>query len=141
MTDERGRHDQPDRDQSDRDHRAAHHPQQARALFDVVAAGRPSERNSSRSVVEVRPPEPLTAEAHARLVAIIEETAPELLPLARDAVNTRWLTIDECEALTGALLGVFLDSLNGDDEPTREGADADDLLGRVQMQREDYWTT
>ena len=37
------------------------------------------------------------------------------------------------------LLNVFLDSLDKDDEPAREGAEADDLLGRIEMQREDYW--
>lgn len=72
-------------------------------------------------------------------MGIIERVAPELLPLARDAVNARWLTTEECEALVSALLDVFLDSLDRHDEPTREGAEADDLIGRIEMQREDYW--
>ena len=85
-------------------------------------------------------PEPLTTKEHRRLVGIIERVAPELLPVARDAVNARWLTTEECEALVSALLNVFLNSLGCDDEPTREGAEADDLLGRIEMQREDFWT-
>jgi hypothetical protein len=84
-------------------------------------------------------PEPLTPKEHRRLSEIIGREAPELLPLARDAVNARWLSTDECEALTNVLLRVFLDSLDRDDEPSREGAKADDLLGRIEMQRQDYW--
>ena len=72
-------------------------------------------------------------------MGIINRTAPELLPLARDAVNARWLTTEECEALVSALLNVFLDPVDRDDEPTPEGAEADDLLGRIEMQREAYW--
>ena len=85
-------------------------------------------------------PEPLTPKEHQRLVSVIDRAAPELLPLARDAVNKRWLTNEECEALVSALFGVFLDSLDQDDEPRREGTEADDLLGRVEMQREEYWS-
>jgi hypothetical protein len=36
-------------------------------------------------------------------------------------------------------LDVFLRSRDQDDEPRREGAKADDLLDRIEMQREDYW--
>jgi hypothetical protein len=85
------------------------------------------------------PPEPLTSRERHRLVAIIEREAPELLPLAQDAVNARWLTDDEAEALNRVLLDVFLRSRDQDDEPSREGAEADDLLGRVEMQRRGYW--
>ena len=69
----------------------------------------------------------------------MEEAAPELTPLARDAVNARWLSTAECEALTSVLLQVLLDSLDDRDEPSREGVEADTLLGRVEMQRRDYW--
>lgn len=93
-----------------------------------------------RSFVSVELPEPLTPHEHRRLVGIIERVAPKLLPLARDGVNARWLANEECEALVSALLGVFLDSLDRDDEPTREGVEADGLLGRIEMQREGYWT-
>lgn len=85
------------------------------------------------------PPEPLTPREHRRLTEIIGRESPDLLPLARDAVNSRWLTDDECQALVDVLLNVFLDSLDRDDEPSREGAEADDLLGRTEMQRQDYW--
>lgn len=37
------------------------------------------------------------------------------------------------------LLGVFLRSLDADDEPSRDGAEADDLGGRIEMQREGHW--
>jgi hypothetical protein len=85
------------------------------------------------------PPEPLTARERQRLIAIIEREAPELLPIARDGVNARWLTDDEAEALNRVLLDVFLRSRDQDDEPSREDAEADDLLGRVEMQRRGYW--
>ena len=49
----------------------------------------------------------------------MEEAAPELTPLARDAVNARWLSTAECEALTSVLLQVLLDSLDDRDEPSR----------------------
>ena len=70
---------------------------------------------------------------------IIGREAPDLLPLAREAVNARWLTDEECEALTSVLLGAFLARLHPDDEPDRQGAEADDLLGRIEMQRASYW--
>lgn len=85
------------------------------------------------------PPQPLTSREHQRLVAIIERESPELLPIARDAVNSRWLTDDEAGAVNRVLLDVFLRSLDEDDEPSREGVEADDLLGRVEMQRRGYW--
>jgi len=85
------------------------------------------------------PPEPLTPKEHHRLVEIISRVAPDLLPLARDVVNTRWLTEDECEALTAALYNVLMDFLGRNDEASREGVEVDDLLGRVYMQRRNYW--
>ena len=85
------------------------------------------------------PPDPLTTKEHRRLIEIISRVAPNLVPLARDEVNTRWLTEDECEALTAALENVFLESLDRDNETTGEGAEADDLLGRLEMQRRGYW--
>lgn len=85
------------------------------------------------------PPEPLTPHEHERLVAIVEREAPELLAIARDAVNARWLTDDEAGALNRVLLDVFLRSLDQEDEPSREGVEADSLLGRVEMQRRGYW--
>ena len=84
-------------------------------------------------------PEPLTPKEHRRLIEIIGRAAPELLPVARDAVNARWLTDEEGASLTNVLLDVFLRSLDRDDEPSREGAKADDLLGRIEMQRQDHW--
>ena len=84
-------------------------------------------------------PEPLTPKEHRRLIEIVRREAPDLLPLAREAVNARWLSTDECKALTDVLLGVFLDSRDRDQSPTREGVEADDLLGRIEMQRQDYW--
>ncbi|MFN8130805.1 MAG: hypothetical protein U0R70_04580 [Solirubrobacteraceae bacterium] len=83
-------------------------------------------------------PAPLTSREHQRLVAVIEREAPELLAIARDAVNTRWLADDEAEALNRVLLDAFLAS-GHDGEPSREGAEADDLAGRVEMQRRSYW--
>jgi hypothetical protein len=85
------------------------------------------------------PVQPLTPREHQRLVGIIEREAPELLDIARDAVNTRSLTDDEAEALKRVLLDVFLRSLDQDDEPSREGVEADGLLGSVEMQRRGYW--
>ncbi len=95
-------------------------------------------RARTLSVVD-SPPEPLTPKEHRRLNEIVAREAPHLQPLARDGVNARWLTSEECTTLVNVLLNVFLDSLDKDDEPTREGAEADDLLGRIEMQREDYW--
>lgn len=83
--------------------------------------------------------EPLTTKEHRRLVEIIGRAAPDLVSLARDAVNTRWLTDDEVESLVSALLDVFLDSRDQDDEAWREGVDADDLLGRIAKQRLSFW--
>lgn len=71
---------------------------------------------------------------------IVERAAPDLLPLARHAVNARLLTDEECEALSNVLLRVFVTHLGPDDEPDREGAEADDLLGRLQLQCASYWT-
>jgi hypothetical protein len=73
------------------------------------------------------------------LVDIIGQEKPELLPLARDAVNARWLDDAECEALTNALLKVFLAHLGPDDEPDRYGATADELTALIEMQRPSYW--
>ena len=84
-------------------------------------------------------PEPLTPRERQRLVTIIQREAPNLLAIARDAVNARWLTDDEVEALNRVLLDVFLRSLDHDDEPNREGVEADNLLGRIEMQRRGYW--
>jgi hypothetical protein len=80
----------------------------------------------------------LTATEHRRLAEIVELEAPDLPPLARDAVNARWLTDEECEVLTNVLMRVFLAHLGPDDEPDRRGAEADDLLGKLQLQRASY---
>jgi hypothetical protein len=82
---------------------------------------------------------PLTRAEHETLIDIIGREKPELLPLARDAVNTRWLDDAECEALTSTLLNVFLAHLRPDDEPDRYGATADELTGLIEMQRPSYW--
>jgi hypothetical protein len=82
---------------------------------------------------------PLTRTEHKTLVEIIARDAPDLLPLARDAVNVRWLDDDECERLTNALLDVFRSHLRPNDEPDMYGATADDLIGLVEMQRRGYW--
>lgn len=84
------------------------------------------------------PPEPVSPAEHRRLVEIIQREAPELAPLAQDAVNARWLDDDECESLTGVLLAVFTAHLDAHDEPDRDGAEADDLIGRIEIQRRGY---
>jgi hypothetical protein len=86
-----------------------------------------------------RPPEPLTPSERRRLVEIVGREKPALAPLAEEAVNARWLTDEECEALVSVLLGVFTRHLGPDDEPDREGVEADSLLGRIEMQRRGYW--
>lgn len=85
------------------------------------------------------PVQPLTPREHGLLVGIMEREAPDLLDVARDAVNTRWLTDEEAEALNRVLLDVFLRSLGQDDGPSREGVEADGLLGSVEMQRRGFW--
>ena len=62
-----------------------------------------------------------------------------LLGLATDAVNQRWLSDEEAEALSRVALDEFLAHLGPGDEPDREGAEADDLLGMIEMQRRGYW--
>ena len=62
-----------------------------------------------------------------------------MLAVAREAANVRWLSDDEAQALIRVLLDVFLRSLDHDDEPSRKGAEADGLLGRVEQQRRGYW--
>jgi hypothetical protein len=76
---------------------------------------------------------------HQRLVEIVRRHRPELLTLARDEVNTRWLTDDEAHSLSDVLLAVFLDHLGDADEPDAEAAAADDLVGLVEMQREAFF--
>ena len=76
---------------------------------------------------------------HARLVALVERRAPDLRPIAAHAVNQRWLSDSEAEALSDVALQEFLDHLGPDDEPDQEGVDADDLLGVIEMQRRGYW--
>jgi hypothetical protein len=85
------------------------------------------------------PPDPLTPKEHHRLIEIVDRVAPDLVPLARDVVNMRWLTEDECKALTAPLDEVLMDFLGRDDETSREGDEVDDVLGRLEMQRRDYW--
>jgi len=58
-----------------------------------------------------RPPEPLTPIEHRLLVDIVGRESPELLPLARDAVNMRWLTDEECESLKSVVLGALSTTL------------------------------
>jgi hypothetical protein len=82
---------------------------------------------------------PLTRAEHETLIEIIAREAPDRLPLARHAVNARWLDDDECETLTSALLDVFTSHLGPDDEPDAYAAKADDLIGLIEMQRPGYW--
>ena len=83
-------------------------------------------------------PAPLTRREHQRLVAFIERDAPELLTTARDAVNAWWLTDDEADALNRVVPEILLRS-ERDGEPSREGVEADDRCGRVEMRRRTYW--
>ncbi|HMJ32315.1 MAG TPA: hypothetical protein VK501_00245 [Baekduia sp.] len=85
-----------------------------------------------------RPPQPLTLAQRSRLVAIVERRAPALLPLAGE-INRRWLSDEECEALSRLALNEFLDHLGPDDEPDRAGVDADELVGVLEMHRRGYW--
>lgn len=85
-----------------------------------------------------RPPQPLTAAQHRRLVGIVERRAPDLVSLANQ-VNSRWLSDAECEALSRVALNEFLAHLGPDDEPDQAGADADELVGVIEMQRRGYW--
>lgn len=85
------------------------------------------------------PPEPLTRRQHQALTDILGRDVPELLPLAEEAINQRWLEDEEVERLTSALLKIFLAHLGPDDEPDAYGARADELVGLVEMQRRAYW--
>lgn len=86
-----------------------------------------------------RPRKPLTPVQHQRLIALVERRAPDLRGLVADAVNQRWLFDDECEALSRVALAEFLAHLGPDDEPDREGVEADELLGVIEMQRRGFW--
>ena len=72
-----------------------------------------------------------------RLIALTLSHAPDLLPVAH-AVNLRWLTDPEVNALSDSLLDVFLASLDGD-EPSDRGAEADKLAGLLQQHRLTFW--
>jgi hypothetical protein len=86
------------------------------------------------------PPEPLTPKEHRLLVEIVGREAPGLLPLAGKTARPTWLTDEECDALSTPVETVLFDQLDRDGEPAgRAASDADDLLGRLQMQREGYW--
>lgn len=92
-----------------------------------------------RNVGEVESlPEPLSPKEQRRLIEVVEREAPNLVSVARDAVNVRWLSDDEVVALKGVLLDVFLRSLDRHDEPDAEGAEADRLSGRVELQGRAY---
>jgi hypothetical protein len=86
-----------------------------------------------------RPPQPLDTRQHRLLIEIIGRHAPHLLPLARDEVNHRFLSEEEGADLVEVLFAVFVDSLDEDDEPSREGAAADDLIAAINMQERSYW--
>lgn len=86
-----------------------------------------------------RPRRPLTSRQHLRLIRLVERRASDLRALATDAVNQRWLSDDECKALSRVALDEFLAHLGPDDEPDREGVEADDLLGVIEMQRRSFW--
>ena len=88
-----------------------------------------------------RSQQPLTSVQHRWLIALVQRRAPDLRALATDAVNQRWLSDDECEALSRVALDEFLAHLGPDDEPDREGVKADDLLGVIEMQRRSFWTS
>ena len=87
------------------------------------------------------PREPLTSAQHRLLIALVEQRAPDLRALATDAVNRRWLSDDECESLARVALDELLAHLGPDDEPDRQGVEADDLVGLIEMQRRSYWTS
>jgi hypothetical protein len=72
---------------------------------------------------------------------MVERRAPDLLRLASDSVNHRWLSDEECEALSRVALDEFLAHLGPDDEPDQAGVEADDLLGVIEMQRRGFWTS
>jgi len=85
-----------------------------------------------------RPPQPLTRLQSRRLARIVRRRAPDLVPTA-EAVNQRWLSDEECEALSRVTRAEFLDHLGPNDQPDQEGVDADDLLGVIEMQRRGFW--
>jgi hypothetical protein len=86
------------------------------------------------------PPMPLSPAQHRVLVDLTERYAPHLTALARDAVNRRWLTQDECDALGGLMLAISLEHLGPGGEPEGEGREADLLAGRLAMQAREFWT-
>ena len=71
---------------------------------------------------------------------IVARHSPDLLSLARDTASGRWLTDEESGALTNVLVAVFLAH---DDQPGKQARatalEADDLAGRIEMQRRGYW--
>jgi hypothetical protein len=73
----------------------------------------------------------------------METHAPHLVGVACDlghhGSDPRWLTDEQCADLVQAALNGFLSDLDADDEPGRAGVEADDLLGRIEMQRRGYW--
>jgi hypothetical protein len=87
-----------------------------------------------------RPPEPLTPKEHRLLVEIVGREAPDVLPLARKTARPTWLTDEECDALSAPVEAVLFDQLDRDAAAARRAAsEADDLVGRLQMQREGFW--
>lgn len=104
--------------------------------------GRPPPAASGRRTLSTvhSSPEPLTLKEHRLLVEIVGREAPDLLPSARKTARPTWLTDEECDALSTPIEAVLFDQLDRDGEAARRAADeADDLLGRLQMQREGYW--
>lgn len=79
---------------------------------------------------------PLADRQH--LIAFTRSHSPGLLPAAH-AVNVRWLSDAEVDALADMLLDVFGASLDGMDEPSEQGAEADRLAGLLQQHRLSYW--
>lgn len=73
-----------------------------------------------------------------RLIALARRHSPDLLPVAH-AVNVRWLTDAEVDALADMLLDVMVASLDHMDEPSEEGDAADRLAGLLQHHRLSWW--
>lgn len=73
-----------------------------------------------------------------RLIAFTRSHSPGLLSAAH-AVNVRWLSDAEVDALADMLLDVFGATLDGTDEPSEPGAEADRLAGLLHQHRLAYW--
>lgn len=84
-------------------------------------------------------PQSLSDTDQHELARIVGKHDSALLALVYEAVNVRLLTDAEVDALAAMLLDVFEASLNGTDEPSEQGEQADRLAGLLQQQRLSYW--